>query len=159
MQCQVSSHTAEMELEVPLSSWSCWLHCFLIHFIAFLWLNAPFFFSPSLSFFWLRDSRLHRPAPCGKCQPHRACSQPASVQPPVPVVPSLRPEDGAQEHCQDDLLEQIWREDSIRKRNSGFKMTILCRSAVCIMHLHFLSALYGSKTLQKYSSVVISLEN
>lgn len=103
-----------------LSSKKCWLYCCLI--IPFY--SIPVAFTKCMLFFsfFLYDfsvgmlrSRLHWPAPCGKCQPHRVRSQLAPVQSPFPDVPGLWPADRAQEHCQDDLLEQIWREDSICK--------------------------------------------
>lgn len=71
--------------------------------------------------FFVHVSRLHRPASCGKCQPHRVRSQLAPVQPPFPNLPDLWPEDGAQEHCPDDLLEQIRREDSVCKGHFYFE--------------------------------------
>lgn len=49
MQYQVSCHMAEMKMKAPISSWSCWLYCFLSLFTAFLWLNALFFSPPFLS--------------------------------------------------------------------------------------------------------------
>ena len=59
--------------------------------------------------------RLPGPASCGECQPHWECSQFAPVQSPFPGVPDLWPADRPQEHCEDDILEPIWREDSFCK--------------------------------------------
>lgn len=59
--------------------------------------------------------RLLRPASGGERQPHGGRRQFAPVQSAFPGLPDLRPADGAQEHCEDDLLQQIRREDSICK--------------------------------------------
>lgn len=60
--------------------------------------------------------RLHWSASCGKCQPHWVCSKLALVQSPFRDLPDIWPADRTQELCQDDLLEQIWRKDSICKQ-------------------------------------------
>lgn len=64
--------------------------------------------------------RLHWSASCGKCQPHWVCSKFALVQSPFRDLPDIWPADRTQELCQDDLLEQIWRKDSICKQSYFF---------------------------------------
>lgn len=59
--------------------------------------------------------RLHWPASHGKCQPHGVRRQPAPIQSAISILPDLWPADRPQKHCQDDLLEQIRRKDSICK--------------------------------------------
>ncbi|KAL0187490.1 hypothetical protein M9458_019160, partial [Cirrhinus mrigala] len=56
---------------------------------------------------------LHRTASGGEREPHGGGRQPAPLQPALPDVPDVRPAHRTPQHRQDDLLEQIRREDAL----------------------------------------------
>lgn len=107
--------------------------------------SSPFFLCVCVFAYF----RLPRPAPRGKRQPHGVRGQFAPVQSAFPDLPDFWPAHGAQEHCEDDLHQQIRGEDSICKGLAFFCLFWYIlhgnvpspgRSASCSLHTQTLQS-------------------